>query len=53
MDEENYLGEVRIGLREAIDKPNEWAIKDKFKLVGEEYEKDVQGKIIIQAKWSP
>jgi hypothetical protein len=39
MVEENFLGEVHVDLQTVIDKPGEWAINQKYKLIAEQFEK--------------
>ena len=42
-----------VNLEEAINNPGDWAIKGKYKLSAEEYEKEVKGGIILQVRWTP
>ena len=51
-DEDNFLGQIEIPLDTILEKPNQWAINKVFPLEqAEEYEKEVAGKIGVQAKW--
>lgn len=52
-DEENYLGETAVELESILENPNQWAINQRFPLEASEYEKDVDGEIVMQAKWIP
>ena len=53
MNEETYLGEAYVKLKDVFDKPNEWAVNNKFKLSAEEFEKHVKGLLFLQVKWTP
>ena len=51
--EETYLGEVSIPVSPALEKPNAWAINARYELEAQEYEKEIEGTVAIQAKWIP
>ncbi len=54
-DEENYLGEVKIGLEVLLERPEEWAVNGKFGLEALEFE-DVEITerfVFVQGKWIP
>ena len=53
MVEPDYLGEIYVDFRTIIEKPNEWAINGNFDLTAEQFEKEVEGKLYLQARWSP
>jgi hypothetical protein len=52
-DEENYLGETQIEMEPTLQTPNQWAVNQRFPLEASEYEKEVEGEIVLQAKWIP
>ena len=55
MTKENYLGETKVCLGEALDLPGDWGIKGEFELKDFEYEEqDISDRTIkLRAKWTP
>lgn len=55
--EQNFLGEVKLLWKSAIETPDIWAVSQEFALANvafkKEISKQVSGKIAVQLKWIP